>query len=334
MYPRLTDLFQDLFGFNLPLPIYSFGFMVATAIVVAAFLTKREFDRMYGLGQLRAVQIKEKDKKGREKMVSTSPSALVWTMMLIAAGVGIAGSKLFHIIDHWDRFVADPMGLIFNPAGLTFYGGLISAAIALAVYTRKKGLPFFRVADGLAPGLILGYGIGRIGCYLAGDGDWGTCSALSQKPGWLPDFLWSETFPRNILEVDVTTWVPAGGRACELPPEIVTGAYPTMLYETMMAIVIFAILWAIRKHPFKAGWLFSLYLVFNGIERFLIEIIRLNPQYALGFTQAQLIAIVLMLVGLAGLAIAGRKQPFAAEKEADKKAEMTRPEPKASPDQD
>ena len=260
MYPRLTDLFQDLFGFNLPLPIYSFGFMVATAIVVAAVLTKREFDRMYGLGQLRAVQVKEKDKKGREKMVSTSPSALVWTMMLIAAGVGIAGSKLFHIIDHWDRFIADPMGLVFNPAGLTFYGGLISAAIALAIYTRKKGLPFFRVADGIAPGLILGYGIGRIGCYLAGDGDWGTCSALSQKPGWLPEFLWSETFPRNILEVDVSTWIPAGGRACELPPEIVTGAYPTMLYETMMAFVIFAILWGIRKHPFKAGWLFSLYL--------------------------------------------------------------------------
>ena len=145
MYPRPTDLFQDLFGFNLPLPIYSFGFMVATAIVIATVLSKREFDRMYGLGQLSSVQIKEKDKKGREKTVSVSPSALVWTMMLIAAGVGIAGSKLFHIIDHWDRFAADPMGLIFNPAGLTFYGGLISAAIALALYARKKELPFFPV---------------------------------------------------------------------------------------------------------------------------------------------------------------------------------------------
>jgi len=331
MYPRITDLFQDLFGFNLPLPIYSFGFMVATAIVIAAVLSKGEFDRMYGLGQLSAVQIKEKDKKGREKMISASPSALIWTMMLIAAGVGIAGSKLFHIIDHWDRFVVDPLGLIFNPAGLTFYGGLISATVVLYFYSRSKGLSFSRIADGVAPGLILAYGIGRIGCYLAGDGDWGTCSSLSQKPGWIPDFLWSESFPRNILEVDVGTWVPAGGKVCELPPEIVTGAYPTMLYETMMAIVIFAILWRIRKHPFKAGWLFSVYLVFNGIERFLIEIIRLNPNNVFGLSQAQLIAIVLTVVGLIGLAATSRKQPIVSvETDSDEKAQ---PEPKQSPDE-
>ncbi len=308
MYPRLTDLFQDVFGFNLPLPIYSFGFMVATAIVTAAILSKGEFDRMYGLGQLGAVQIKEKDKKGRERMISASPSALVWTMMLIAAAVGIAGSKLFHIIDHWDRFLADPIGLVFNPAGLTFYGGLICATIALGFYSRKKGLPFLRVTDAVAPSLMLGYGIGRIGCYLAGDGDWGTCSALSQKPGWIPDFLWSETFPRNILEVDVATWIPTGGRACNLPAEIVTGAYPTMLYETALAILIFGILWAIRKHPFKAGWLFSAYLVFNGLERFVIEFIRLNPHNLFGLTQSQLIAIVFMIVGLAGLVVTSRKQ--------------------------
>ncbi|MDX1440751.1 MAG: prolipoprotein diacylglyceryl transferase, partial [Rubricoccaceae bacterium] len=83
--------------------------------------------------------------------------------------------------------------------------------------------------------------------------------------------------------------------------------YPTMLYETLMAIAIFAILWLIRKHPFRAGWLFSLYLVFNGIERFLIEIIRLNPQNYFGLTQAQLIAIGLVLVGLTGVAITSRK---------------------------
>lgn len=308
MYPRLTDIFSDLFGINIPLPIYSFGFMVATAIVVATVLAKREFDRMYGLGQLGAVQVKEKDGKGREKLVSSSPSALVWTMMLIAAAAGIIGSKLFHVIDHWDRFVADPAGLVLNPAGLTFYGGLICATVVLGLYVRKKGLSFLRVADGVTPGLMLAYGIGRIGCYLAGDGDWGTCSALSQKPSWIPGFLWSEAFPRNILNVEnVGLWSPEGGRACELPQEIVTGAYPTMLYETMMAVAIFAILWAVRKHPFKAGWLFSLYLIFNGIERFLIETIRLNPQYLFGITQAQLIAVGLILIGAVGLAITSRK---------------------------
>lgn len=309
MYPRLTDILQDLFGINLPLPIYSFGFMVATAIVVAAVLSRKEFDRMYGLGQLSAVQIKEKDKKGREKTVSASPSALVWTMMLIAAGVGIAGSKLFHIIDHWDRFIADPVGSVLNAAGLTFYGGLICATIVLGFYVRSKGLSFLRVADAEAPGLMLGYGIGRIGCYLAGDGDWGTCSSLSQKPGWLPDFAWSETFPKNILQVDASTWVPEGGRVCALPAEIVSGVYPTMLYETLMTIALGGILWFIRKHPFKAGWLFSAYLVFNGIERFLIEFIRLNAHVALGLTQAQLIALGLMMVGLVGLGLTSRRLP-------------------------
>src|SRR5690606_9074133 len=99
---------------------------------------------------------------------------------------------------------------LFSPAGLTFYGGLICAGLAIAYYVRKKGLAVPRVADAVAPSLILGYGIGRIGCYLAGDGDWGKCSALSQKPAWIPDFLWSETFPRNILGVDVKTWQPPG----------------------------------------------------------------------------------------------------------------------------
>ncbi len=311
MYPRLTDILQDLFGINLPLPIYSFGFMVATAIVIAAILLKRELDRMHGLGQLSSVQVREKDKKGREKTKSASPSAIVWTMMLIAAGVGIAGSKLFHIIDHWDRFTADPLGLVFNPAGLTFYGGLISATIVLGLYVRSKGLSFSRVADAVAPSLMLGYGIGRIGCYLAGDGDWGTCSSLSQKPGWLPDFAWSETFPRNILQVDVSTWVPEGGRVCALPAELVSGVYPTMLYETLMAFAFGAVLWSIRKHPFKAGWLFSIYLIFNGVERFLVEFIRLNPENAFGLTQAQLIAIGLMIVGFVGFGLTARREPQA-----------------------
>lgn len=305
MYPRLTDLLRDLFGIDLPLPLYSFGLMVAIAIVTATALTRREFDRMYRSGLLPAVTVKERE-KGRERVAKASPSALVWTMMLMAAGLGIAGSKLFHIIDYWDRFTADPLGMLLNPAGLTFYGGLICAGVAIAWYVRKKGLPIPRVADAAAPGLILAYGIGRIGCYLAGDGDWGTCSALSQKPSWIPAFLWSETFPRNILGVDVTQWEPVV-RSCRLPPELVTGVYPTMLYEFALGVLLFGVLWALRKHPFRGGWLFSLYLVLNGAERFTIEFIKLNPDVLGPLAQSQLIAIGLMVAGLAGLALTSRR---------------------------
>ncbi|NNF57411.1 MAG: prolipoprotein diacylglyceryl transferase [Rhodothermaceae bacterium] len=311
MYPRLTDLFKDIFGFDLPLPIYSFGFMVAVALVTAAWVSRRELDRLYAAGRVGAVTVKERDGKGRERTVKASPSVLIWTMMLVAAVSGVVGSKLFHLIDYWDRFVADPAGMLFNAGGLTFYGGLIAGTLAVATYIKRKGLAIRPVADALAPSLILGYGIGRIGCYLAGDGDWGVCSSLADKPAWIPGFLWSETFPRNIFGVDVIADTAEKGQRLGFPADLCVGAdgvFPTMLHETGMALIIFGILWAVRKHPFQAGWLFSLYLVFNGIERFLIEIIRLNPDVLGPLSQAQLIALGLIAFGLVGLAITTRRR--------------------------
>jgi phosphatidylglycerol:prolipoprotein diacylglycerol transferase len=306
MYPRITDLFRDLFGIEIPLPLYSFGLMVAVAIVTATALTRRELDRLYHGGLLPAVTAKERDEKGRERVVKASPSVLVWTLMLMAAGFGIAGSKLLHIVDFWDEFVADPFGMLFSAGGLTFYGGLVCAGLAIAWYVRRKGLPVARVADAAAPGLMLGYGIGRLGCYLAGDGDWGTCSSLADKPAWIPRFLWSETFPRNIFGVDPVAFnAEERGEVCPLPSP--DGVYPTMLYEFVLAALLFGVLWLARKHPFRAGWLFSLYLVFNGAERFLIELIRVNRVVVAGLSQAQLIALGLVAAGLVGLALTTRR---------------------------
>lgn len=306
MYPRLSDLLNDLFGVDLPLPLYSFGLMVAVAIVTATALTRRELDRQYRAGQLPPVTAKEKDEKGRERAVKASPSVLVWTLMLMAAGFGVAGSKLFHVLDFWDEFVADPLGMLFSPGGLTFYGGLLCAGVAIAWYLRCKGLPVARVADAAAPGLMIAYGIGRIGCYLAGDGDWGTCSSLADKPAWLPRFLWSETFPRNILGVDPVAFnAEVRGEACAVAAP--TGVFPTMLYEFAMTALLFGALWLVRKHPYRAGWLCSLYLVMNGLERFLIEIIRVNPIVFAGLSQSQLIALGLVAAGLVGLALTTRR---------------------------
>jgi phosphatidylglycerol:prolipoprotein diacylglycerol transferase len=249
-------------------------------------------------------------------------------MMLIAASVGIVGSKIFYFFEQWPTFVRDPLGVAFSPAGLTFYGGLICGSAAIAWYVRRKGLALGRVADAIAPGLMLAYGIGRIGCYLAGDGDWGVCSDLADKPAWLPAFLWSETFPNNILGVNVVTDAALRGERLGFPESLCAGAdgvYPTMLYETIVAVILTGVLWAFRKHPFAAGWLFWLYLVLSGVARYVVEEIRLNPDVIGSQSQAQLISIALVVVGLIGLAVTMRRRPAAPAPTVDPEASVVIP---------
>ena len=313
MYPRLSDIFEDLFGVGLPFPIYSFGAMLAVAVLTAMWLTRLELDRMYRIGRIGAVRVpageakkeKGKGRKARAGTVEASPGVLAGPIAFIAIIGGVLGSKLFHILENLDRFAEDPAGMIFSTGGLTFYGGLIVAGLWIAWYVRRKGLRIPDVADAIAPGLLLGYGIGRIGCYLAGDGDWGICSSLANKPGWLPDWLWSETFPNNILNIDV-----AQRCVLEYGPQY-SGVFPTMLYEFAMAAALFGILWALRKHPFKGGWLFALYLVFTGAERFLIEQIRVNNEFdllGLVVTQAEVISTVLIIGGIVLLVLTSKKR--------------------------
>jgi len=293
MYPRLSDLFKDLFGIALPIPIYSFGAMVAVAVLVASWLTARELDRRYKAGMLAGVLVRERDSRGRSQMRKASPSTLVGTMTLVAVGAGFVGAKIFHILENLDTFVLDPVGMIFSTGGFTFYGGLIFGAMGVILYARQKGIPVLILADAAAPGLMLAYGIGRIGCHLAGDGDWGIAANVAAKPDWLPMWLWAESYPRAIIGP---------------PPAPV---YPTPLYEFAMAILFFGVLWALRRHSFLPGWLFSLYLVLNGLERFLIEQIRVNNHFSLlglQVTQAEVIAVLLMIGGLIGLFLTSRRE--------------------------
>ena len=157
MYPRVSDLLRDLLGLELPFPIYSFGLMVAVAILVGAALMKREMDRMHTAGQLPGVRLKVRDGKGRDRFETTSPSALVWTLMLIAAAAGIAGSKLFYFFEQWPTFVRDPLGVAFSPAGLTFYGGLICGSAAIASLRRSPNhcrAPAVKSPATLAKGML------------------------------------------------------------------------------------------------------------------------------------------------------------------------------------
>ncbi|MGH8260679.1 MAG: prolipoprotein diacylglyceryl transferase, partial [Steroidobacteraceae bacterium] len=151
------------------------------------------------------------------------------------------------------------------------------------------------VSDACAPALMLGYAIGRIGCQLAGDGDWGIAASLAAKPHWVPLWLWAQTYRHNII-----------GAVIPAP-----GVYPTPLYETLMCLVLFAVLWAVRRHPFRPGWLFSLYLVLCGSERLLIEPIRVNPRmHLLGVaaSQAQVLSAMLVVIGVGGLILLGHRR--------------------------
>jgi phosphatidylglycerol:prolipoprotein diacylglycerol transferase len=142
--------------------------------------------------------------------------------------------------------------------------------------------------DAAAPALMLGYGIGRLGCQLAGDGDWGIAADMALKPGWLPDWLWAQTYAGNILGVVL----PA------------PGVYPTPLYECAAALVLALVLQLVRSPRHRAGFVFSLYLLLAGFERLLIEKIRVNVEHdvlGMALTQAELISVVLIVAGLVGM---------------------------------
>ncbi len=296
MYPRLLEIPIpiEFLGTN-SITIYSFGAMMAIAFLIASWLMRQELDRLYRNGTIEAVKIPSKEKRGKKNKVEANPAALVGTVTVIAVAGGIIGAKIFHILENWGDFVLDPQAMIFSQGGLTFYGGLIFAAVGITWYVRKHKVSIPIFVDAALPTVMLAYGIGRIGCHLAGDGDWGIPSNPDAKPGFIPDWLWGETYPNNILGHTL--------------PE--SGVYPTSIYEFIMATVLFAVLWSLRNHPFKAGWLTSLTIFFFGVERLLIEQIRVNnlfDLFGMQVTQAEVISVVMILVGIIGLGITTRRK--------------------------
>ena len=247
------------------------------------------------------------------KSFNIPPSEHIGAILTVAAVGGILGAKIFHFIEYPDQFISFISSPSLNDflGGLTIYGGLILGGISVWLYTRKMGFNFLAVADASAPSLMLGYGIGRIGCQVSGDGDWGIPN-LSPQPGWLswlPDWTWSYNFPNNVNKViydnkgnlvgrkwiEGDTWEAFSGYGTCLKEAV----FPTSLYETTMAVIIFIILWQLRTRLKTAGMLFAAYLMFNGFERFWIEKIRVNVEIpSLGVTQAELISVIIFLSGI------------------------------------
>ncbi len=228
----------------------------------------------------------------------------MWPIVFIAVVFGIVGAKIFHQLENLDDFLRDPMGSMLSFSGLTFYGGFIVAAFAVAIYGEKHGIPWRHIADCVAPPLIIAYGIGRIGCQVAGDGDWGIVVTMAQ-PGWLsflPDWLWAYNYPHNILNQGIPIEGCVGPHCYQLSQAV----YPTPIYETLMSFLIFGILWSIRKRLTIPGALFAIYLMFNGLERFLIEKIRVNNVFdfmGMNLTQAEIISTILFIAGLTFLVV-------------------------------
>lgn len=266
-----------------PIPVYSYGLMLGISFIIASYLFSREFKR--------------------KKM---DENAAINITFLALVG-GILGSKLLYIIEEWQYISSMPSGKLFStdglfsPQGLTFYGGFILAVLLIYIYTRAKKIPFLRVADAAAPSLAIGYGIARIGCHLSGDGDYGV--PVSEFASWVP---WGTNYAKGIVPPSAAF---RGSDIAQKFGGIVpdnTLCHPTPVYEFILCAVIFYILWRYRKIFKPDGKLFFLYLILTGFERFMIEFIRLNPRILLGLSEAQIIGLILIIIG----AVFYYKNPF------------------------
>jgi len=259
-----------------PFTVYSYGLMLAIGFITASALMTMEYRRR-----------------------NLDPN-LAGTITLIALVAGVAGSKLLYLLEHWGHFVADPAGMAFSPGGLSFFGGLILATASIYFYARAKKISFLTIADGTSPGLMLGYGVARLGCHFSGDGDYGFPTDLP----WGTDYS-QGTFPpseafRGFPEI-----------AARYPNGIVpdnTLCHPTPVYELLLCALFFSVMWRYRTAITTNGKMFMLYLVLSGIERFSVEFLRINPRGFLGLTEYQLVSAALVVVGLAGWFTIGRKE--------------------------
>lgn len=417
MYPNLYYAFKDLFGIEIPVfkLLQTFGFFVAIAFLVGAYVLTNELKRREKLGWLKGVPEKiivgkpvttqdllihgvlgfilgfkilgltldwaeasqdlqsyilssrgswlggillgaifayskyrsgkkQEQNTPKEEIITIMPHQRVPDIIVMAAVAGLLGAKIFHNLENWSDFAQDPIGSLLSFSGLTFYGGLIVAAIVIIRYAAKKGINVLQLIDSSAPALMLAYGVGRMGCHFSGDGDWGIYNssyvtdaagkivpadpakfqqmvkaseqffsrqyasiehiphAPFPKPGalsFLPDWFFAYGYPHNVINEGVQM-AGCTGKYCSVLPVAV---YPTALYEIIACLILFGVLYAVRKKVTVPGVIFGIYLILNGLERFFVEKIRVNTKYDIfGFhpTQAEIISS-LMVLGGAGL---------------------------------
>ena len=198
-----------------------------------------------------------------------------WAYELIFAGLvgGLIGSRLDYILQNYDDVRDDLLGNVFSGTGLVWFGGMVGGAVGVLLWARFRGYVGLQLLDVCAPALALGYAIGRIGCQLAGDGDYGVPS----------DVPWAMSYPDGT--------VPTTDEV-----------HPTPVYETLSMGAVALVLWRLRDR-FRAGILFALYLVLAGLERLLVEFVRRNDEVLAGLTQPQLISVAMIVAGAGWIAM-------------------------------
>jgi len=235
-----------------PLTLQTFGICFALAFLACGALIAR---RLRELGK---------------------PVDWAYEILFCALIGGLVGSRVDYLIQNFDEVSDDLLGNLFSGSGLVWFGGLVGGAAAVLLWAWRRGFLRAGLLDLCAPGLALGYAIGRVGCQLSGDGDYG-------KPSDLP---WAMSYPDGTVPTD-------------------REVQPTPIYESLAMGYAALVLWQLRDR-FKPGVLFALYLVIAGVERLLIEFVRRNDAVLAGLTLAQIVAIGLIAAGAAWLVAASR----------------------------
>jgi phosphatidylglycerol---prolipoprotein diacylglyceryl transferase len=237
----------------------TFGLCVGAAMLVSYFVLARDFARRH----------------------LAAPADLLVAVPCIA---GLVGAKLYHVLESPKELFADPR-LLISQYGFAWFGGLIGGLIAFILLARHYRIPLLEIFDAASPAAALGYGLGRIGCLLSGDGDYGIPTSLP----------WGMSFPHGT--------VPTAQKV-----------HPTPIYELIVAIFIFWWLWRLGARQIGSlgkskksvpavqalprGTVFAQYLVLTGVARFLVEFIRINPRSFFGMTNAQTASLASVILGL------------------------------------
>jgi phosphatidylglycerol---prolipoprotein diacylglyceryl transferase len=243
-----------------PLQLTGFGIAVLLAFVIAQVISERELAR-----------------RGHD------PSPI--GDLIFAAVLGtLIGAKVYYVV-----VITHDIRDLFSRAGFVFWGGFMGAVVLCWLTIRYKKLRFTRISDVAGIAIAAGYAVGRTGCWAVGDDygrPWNSALAVRFPAGAPPSTA------ENMTQLFGVTFPPG------TPPTEVVSVYPTQLFETVLGLVMFGILWRLRDHEHAEGWLFGLYCVLAGVERFLIEFLRAKDDRFFGpFTGAQMIALA---IGLAG----------------------------------
>lgn len=193
-----------------------------------------------------------------------------YDLILWAYVGGFVGARLLLVVTAWDDFQRDPFEHLFSGSGWVWQGGVLGGAVAVAWKARRLGLPLGEVADFSGLALAIGQAVGRLGCQLSGDGDYGVPT----------DLPWGMSYPNGV--------VPTLDRV-----------HPTPIYEMVGCLLIFAWLWRRRARPHVPGALFGQYLIASGALRLAVEFVRRNPAVGLGLTLAQWVSLVSIAIGVA-----------------------------------